>query len=597
MVIREFLRKYGWAYLPGLLFLALNSWIQSKAPGALGDAIDLLYDGATWSVLLRQAGIIALIGIGVFAARFVWRLFIIGNARKMEVFLREKLYLKLLSLPLDFYGRTASGDLMAYAISDVGAVRMAFGPVLAQSFNGFVIALLSILGMIREVDWRMTLLALAPVPFAAIATMLLGNQVQKRSSQAQRLFASLSGFVNESISGIKVTKAFARESVREQQFAEISDEMRDANVKLTESSSLIIPAVTISFGLSYAAALIIGGSAVVSGSMGAGTLVTFLGYLLLVQQPTVQLGNIINRLQRGLASWKRLAGIFDEPSIPRVESEIDKRFIDDFKPSVRVKDMSCRREGADSDTLSGIDFDLEPGRTLGISGSTGSGKTTLLGLIMKLIPVGDGQIFVSGRDINQIPAATLRSQIGYVPQDGFLFSATIAENIAFTAPLSDESDKRCFTQTIDMERVRECARIACIADEIESFPDGFETEVGERGTHLSGGQKQRVSLARALYSNPKLLILDDTLSAVDNITEHKLIENLGLSKKWQNSEVSIIIVSHRLSALVHCDEIIHLEDGKIVERGTHNELMRLGGYYAATYEKQQNEEEYSKNGK
>lgn len=597
MVIREYLRKFGWLYLPGLLFLAINSYVQSLAPGALGGAIDLLSDGASKPELLRQAGVIALIGVGAFAAKFVWRLLIIGNARKLETFLREKLYLKLLSLPLDFFSHTTSGDLMAYAISDVGAVRLTFGPVLAQSFNGFVVAALSILGMVREVDWRMTLLALAPVPFAAAATMLLGSQVQKRSSQAQKLFANLSGFVNESISGIKVTKAFAREGVREQQFAEISDEMRDANVKLTESSSLIIPAVTVSFGLSYAAALIIGGNAVISGKMGAGTLVTFLGYLLLVQQPTVQLGNIINRLQRGLASWKRLSAIFNEPSIPRVEDTLDRRMIAEFKPSVRVQNMSCRRENADHDTLTDISFDLKPGKTLGISGSTGSGKTTLLALLMKLIPVDDGQIFVSGRDINEIPAATLRSQIGYVPQDGFLFSSTIAENIAFSAPLIDENDSKCYEQKIDFERVKECAKIACIADEIEKFPYGFSTEVGERGTHLSGGQKQRVSLARALYSKPKLLILDDTLSAVDNITEHRLIENLGLSEKWQNSETSIIIVSHRLSALVHCDEIIHLEGGRIVERGTHDELLKLGGYYASTYEKQQNEEENSKNGK
>ncbi len=593
MVIREFLRKYGWAYLPGMIFLALNSYIQSKAPAALGDAIDLLSDGAPKEKVLKQAGIIALIGLGVFAARFVWRLFIIGNARKMEVFLREKLYLKLLCLPLDFYQKHTSGDLMAYAISDVGAVRITFGPVLAQSFNGIVIAGLSIIGMISEVDWRMTLLALAPVPLAAGTTIFLGNKVQKRFGRVQKLFSKLSGFVGESISGIKVTKAFAKESERERQFDEISDEMRDANVKLAETSSLITPAVTATFGLSYAAALIIGGNAVIAGSMGAGTLVTFLGYLLLVQQPIVQLGNIINRVQRGLASWKRLSAIFDEPSIKPREDEIDKRIIEEFKPAVRAKNLTCRREGADHDTLSDVNFDLRPGRTLGISGSTGSGKTTLLSLLMKLIPAGDGEIFVSERDINKIPAATLRSQIGWVPQDGFLFSATIAENIAFSAPFSDKDGK----PIVDMERVKACAKIACIADEIEKFPDGYETEVGERGTHLSGGQKQRVSLARALYSSPKLLLLDDTLSAVDNITEKKLIENLGLSKKHENSETSIIIVSHRLSALVHCDEIFHLESGKIVERGTHEELLALGGYYASTYEKQQNEEEADKNGK
>lgn len=590
MVIREFLKKYGWAYLPGFVFLALNSWLQSKTPGALGKAVDILSEPSPdRDALLRQAGIIAALGAGVFAARFVWRLFIIGNARRMEVFLREKLYLKLLSLPLGFFQKNTSGDLMAYAINDVGAVRMTFGPVLAQSFNGMLIAALAIIGMVREVDLRMTLLALAPVPIAAAATIILGNQVQKRFGQVQKLFSKLSGFVNESISGIKVTKAFASEETRESEFAAVSDDMREANIKLAESSSLINPAVTASFGLSYAAALIIGGNAVINGAMGAGTLVTFLGYLLLVQQPIVQLGNIINRIQRGLASWKRLAAIYDEPAIPALESKLDEKLADSFVPSVRADALSFRREDESDDsaeyTLSDVSFDLKPGGTLGISGSTGSGKTTLLALILKLYPVERGQLFVSGLDVNDITAATLRSKVGWVPQDGFLFSATIAENIAFSAPISENGSK----QQIDMDRVRECARIACIADEIESFPDGYETEVGERGTHLSGGQKQRVSLARALYASPRLLILDDTLSAVDNITERRLIENLGLSRERVGSDMSIIIVSHRLSALVHCDEILHFEDGRIIERGTHEQLLALGGSYASVFAKQQEE--------
>lgn len=589
MVILEFFKKYGWAYLPGFLFLAINSFAQSKAPAALGEAIDMLGEGVTKEQLLRQAGVIALIGLVAFAAKIVWRLFIIGSARKMEVFLRDKLYLKLLSLPIDFYNKHTSGDLMAYAISDVGAVRMTFGPVLAQSFNGIVTAVLAIVGMAGEVDIKMTLCALAPVPFAAAATILLGNRVRVKSERAQKLFSRLSGFVGESISGIRVTKAFAKESIREKQFDEISSEMRDANVELAEISSMITPAVNAAFGLSYAVALIFGGNAVVSGSMGAGTLVTFLGYLLLVQQPIVQLGNIINRVQRGLASWKRLSEIFNEPSIPAFDSRLEQSIIDKFTPSIRAKALTFRRSDSELDALSNVSFDLAPGKMLGISGRTGSGKSTLISLIMKLEPITDGKLFISGRDINDIPAATLRSQIGWVPQDGFLFSATIAENIAFASPISGDA-----SQAIDLDRVRECARIACIADEIEALPEGYSTEVGERGTHLSGGQKQRVSLARALYSNPRLLLLDDTLSAVDNLTERRMIENLRSAKAHGFSETSIIMISHRLTALVDCDEIIHLEDGKIVERGTHSELLALGGRYASTFAKQMEDD---KNGK
>ncbi len=577
MVIIEFLKKYGWLYIPGVFFLMLNSYVQTRAPEALGDAIDILSEPSpVREALYKQALVIALIGVGAFVFRFVWRLFIIGNARKMEVFLREKLYLKLQELPVSYFRHQTSGDLMAYAINDVGAVRMTFGPVLAMGFNSIVTAVLSILGMMDEVAVSMTLLALAPVPFALIATTVLGSQVQKRSLTVQKLFSKLSGFVNESITGVKVIKSFARENTREGQFNDISTEMRDANVKLAYTSAMVNPAVTIAFGLSYTLALIVGGNAVIAGTLSAGELVTFLGYLALVQMPVIQLGNIIQRIQRGLASYKRLMAIFNEPSIPKSESEIKKSIVERFKPDVKATSLTFRypdAEDGQGNALEDISFSVKAGGTLGICGSTGCGKSTLLNIIAKIQTVDDGMLSVGEWDLNEMPAATLRKFIGYVPQDGFLFSASVAQNIALG-------------MEIDMDRVRECARLACICDEIEAFPKGFETEVGERGTHLSGGQKQRVSLARALYRSPNLLLLDDTLSAVDNLTEQRLIKNLGLGGDRKASDPTVIIVSHRLSALVHCDEIIHIDDGRITERGTHDELIALGGAYAETYRKQ-----------
>ena len=577
MVILEFLKKYGWLYLPGMFFMLLNSYVQTRAPEALGDAIDILSEPSpVWEVLLRQAGIIAFIGIATFVLRFIWRLFIIGNARRMECFLREKLYLKLQTLPVSFFRHQTSGDLMAYAINDVGAVRMTFGPVLAMGINSIVTAALSIFGMIAEVELTMTLLALAPVPLAILATSMLGTAVQKKSLRVQKLFSGLSGFVGESISGVKVIKSFAREEIRERQFNDISTEMRDANVDLAYTSSLINPAVSVAFGLSYAIALIAGGNAVIAGSLSGGDLVTFLGYLTLVQMPVIQLGNIINRIQRGLASYKRLNEIFKADAIPEKEREVSDKIIERFSPDVKADHLSFRYPDAtpeQPDALTDVSFRVKAGGTLGITGPTGCGKSTLLHIIAKLQFVPDGMVSVGEWDVNEMPAATLRSMMGVVPQDGFLFSATIAENIALG-------------KDIDMDRVRECARIACICDEIDAFPDGFDTEVGERGTHLSGGQKQRVSLARALYASPKLLLLDDTLSAVDNITERRLIENLGLAKERTGSDTTIIIVSHRLSALEHCDEIIHIEDGRVTERGTHAELLALNGAYAETWRKQ-----------
>ena len=588
-MIKEFLKKYGYLYIPGLIFLALNSYIQSLAPDALGKAIDLLAaPSLSRDAVLRQAGIIALIGVGIFAARFIWRLFIIGNARRMEIFLREKLYLKLQAMPVNYLQSHNSGDLMAYAINDVGAVRITFGPVLAQSVNGIVIALLSIFGMARETDLGVTLLALAPVPFAAAATIILGGKVQQRFGKVQKLFSGLSGFVNESIAGIKVTKAFAKEDVREAEFGEISGKMRDANVSLVNASSLISPAVTVSFGLSYALALIFGGGAVEAGKMGVGSLVSFLGYLTLVQQPIVQLGTIINRVQRGLASYKRLKAVFDEPSVPAFDRVLNESVARGLVPSVEVENVVAAYEDPkldedgftltentgnnDHPALNGVSMSVPAGGSLGIAGATGSGKTTLFQLIMKLRPTLSGTIKIGGVDINDLPAATLRSVTGYVPQDGFLFSATIAENIALG-------------KEVDTDRVKECARLACIADECEAFPDGYETQVGEGGTHLSGGQKQRVALARALYGAPKLLLLDDTLSAVDSRTEGRLNANLFDSPELQN--VTKIVISHRLSSLERCDKIVVFDNGRIAESGTHAELLALNGLYAAAWKKQE----------
>ena len=430
MVILEFLKKYGWLYLPGMFFMLLNSYVQTRAPEALGDAIDILSEPSpVWEVLLRQAGIIAFIGIATFVLRFIWRLFIIGNARRMECFLREKLYLKLQTLPVSFFRHQTSGDLMAYAINDVGAVRMTFGPVLAMGINSIVTAALSIFGMIAEVELTMTLLALAPVPLAILATSMLGTAVQKKSLRVQKLFSGLSGFVGESISGVKVIKSFAREEIRERQFNDISTEMRDANVDLAYTSALINPAVSVAFGLSYAIALIAGGNAVIAGTLSGGDLVTFLGYLTLVQMPVIQLGNIINRIQRGLASYKRLNAIYKAESVPEKEHKIDEKIIERFTPDVKADHLSFRYPDAtpeQPDALTDVSFRVKAGGTLGITGPTGCGKSTLLHIIAKLQFVPDSMVSVGEWDASEMPAATLRSMMGVVPQDGFLFSATIA---------------------------------------------------------------------------------------------------------------------------------------------------------------------------
>lgn len=577
MIVKKFLKKYGWLYIPGIIFLAINSRIQTLAPLALGNAIDLLEQMTPEKALIwRQAGIILLIAVGVFVTRFIWRMMIIRNARSMECFLREELFVKLQNMPISFFSKRRSGDLLAYAINDVGAVRMTFGPVLAQGLNGIITGSLSIWAMVKEVDGRLTLLALIPIPIAVISIIVIGNLVQKRFRRVQELFSQLSGLVNESIMGVRVIKTFAREKEWKEEFEHTSDDMQNANIKLTDTSALLNPITVITFGLSYAISLIYGGYLVMQGTLALGDLVAFLGYLLLIQNPVVALGRIVNMLHRGLASYKRLNEIFTMDGVP--ESEMAE-YHEMIYGGIEAKDLSFTYPGASQPALSHVNFKLAAGGTLGIAGKTGSGKSTLVGLLLKFFEAPKGTLFLDGQDICDIPAKAVRDATGYVPQDGFLFSTSIENDIAF------------YTPNTSLAQVKEAAKLANIDDDIEAFPKGYETEVGERGTRLSGGQKQRISLARALVRNPNLLILDDTLSAVDNITEKTIVGNLNGVLKDKTS----IIISHRLSALRGADLILFMEDGKVIEAGTHEELMNLGGVYAETYEKQSKQQEAEEN--
>ncbi len=568
-MIIKFLKKYAWIYIPGIVFLALNSRVKTLVPKALGEAIDLLKVPDTPAGLVyHQALLIFLLAFLIFATQFVWRMCVIGNARRLECFLREEYFIKLQSLPMSFFSKHGSGDLMAYAINDVGAVRMTFGPVLAMGINGIITGALSIFSMAGEIDSRLTLFALLPVPVAVVAIVVLGKMVQSRFKRVQELFARISGFVNESIMGVRVVKAFARESQWEKEFNGLSEKMQQANVRLADISALINPIVAVSFGLSYAVSLIYGGQLVMEGQLELGELVAFQGYLLLVQTPVMQLGRIINMIQRGLASYQRLREIYDEKGLPEEETRPYPRAI---KGSIRVSHLTYTYPGRREAALQDVSFELPEGCCLGIAGATGCGKTTLLNLLLKFYPAPDGTISIDGTDINQIPAFALRGACGYVSQDGFLFSSSIEENIRFYMP------------GIGLEEVRQAARTADIDEEIMRFPEQYRTQVGERGTHLSGGQKQRISLARALVRKPRILLLDDTLSAVDNVTEKNIIGNL----KTSCGENTSIIVSHRLSAIAHADIILYMENGKIVEQGTHDQLMAKGGQYASTYLKQE----------
>lgn len=568
-MLKKFFAKYGWRYVPGAAFLLLCAWLTTRSPIILGNAIDAV-EARDWGTFIHQVWMLLAVALGVFVTRDIWRYFIVLTSREMEIYLRDRLYYHLQLLPVRFYGTHRSGDLMAYAINDVNAVRMMSGMVFAQVLNSLSSFAFSIFSMAGEIDPRLTLYALIPVPFAVAAVLIIGQQIQIRFRRVQELFSLLSGHVQENINGMRVLKAFAQEGRQYEAYGRESDEKRQSNVRLYRMTALLNPVITVLFGVSYMIGIIYGGSLVVSGTITLGNYVSFNAFLTIIVGPIMAIGRISNTLQRGIASYKRLGALMREEEIPEFERTPDGKSVGG---DIEIRGLTFKYEGAPAPSLRNIVLTIREGGTLGIVGPTGSGKSTLMQLLMKMLPVPPGTIRIGGRDVADIPAVALREAVGYVPQDGFLFNESLKENIDFFSGAS-------------IAEIEEAARVAGLAGDIARMPEGYETICGERGNHLSGGQRQRASLARALVRDPKLLLLDDTLSAVDAHTEGEILSALS----GELRDKTAVIIAHRLTAVKNADEIIYLEEGMIVERGTHGELIRLGGKYADMWEKQQREE-------
>jgi len=564
-ILLDFFNKHKISYMIGIFFMLLTSYIQTLFPKVLGDTVDILKeDHFRFSSVYTKIGYILLIAIGTFASTHIWRNMVMGNGRKLECDLREKLFDHFLILSPEFYIKRKAGDLIAYAINDINAVRMTFGPATAMAINGVVICAISIYSMTRSINIKVTLLALIPVPIIVFFMFHIGKLVRKRFKKVQENFSLISDRVQENISGIRVIKAYVQEDKEVEKFETLNSQMAESNMDMIRISAYLSPMIELCFTISFVLNLIIGGNMVLDGTISLGKFVAFNGYLTMIINPVISIGRIMTIFQRGMASLGRLNEIFTvTPDIKEPEHCIKTS----VKGPIEINNLSFSYSDSEKEVLKDINLSIPDGCTLGIVGKMGSGKTTLINLLLKLYNVPSGKIYFDGTDINQCQLTGLRNSFGFVPQDNFLFHTSILDNIRF------------FKDIYSDEEVEEAAKNCCVYDSIKNFPDGFHTILGEKGINISGGQKQRISIARALLKNPDILILDDALSAIDTITESEIIHNL---KKVRENKTTII-VALRISAVMNADKIIVLDDGKIIEQGTHSELLEKKGAYYDIY--------------
>jgi ATP-binding cassette, subfamily B, multidrug efflux pump len=569
-LIIDFIKKHPASYIIGIIFMLLTSYIQALFPRVLGNTIDILKtNNFNKSDVKINIIYLLIIAAATFITTYAWRNLIIANARKLECSLRESLFYHFQKLSPDFYSNHKTGDLIAYAINDISAVRMTFGPATAMSINGISICIISIYSMITVIDWKITLIALLPIPAIVFFMLKIGSLIQKRFRKVQECFAAISDRIQENIYGIRVIKAYVQETSEMKNFEVVNNNMMDANINMIKVSSFLSPLIEAGFSISFVINLIWGGNMVLNGTITLGSFVAFNGYLTMIMNPIKSIGRIITIYQRGIASLKRLNEIFNQKSdITDGKLMLDTK----IKGSIEFRNLTFSYNGT-STVLKNINLKIPTGSTLGIIGETGSGKSTLVSLLLKLYNVEDGMIYIDNNDINEYSLSALREAFGYVPQDNFLFSATVYDNIKFFK--SDYTDKAA----------QEAAKASSIYDSILSLSGGFNSFIGERGVNLSGGQKQRIAIARALIKDSPIFILDDSLSAVDTITEDTILTNL---KKIRKDKTSIVI-AHRISAVEDLDNIIVLSKGQIVESGNHEQLMAKGGQYYEIYKEQYKE--------
>ena len=570
------IRKLGWflklekrRYIIGILALSLVSVFNLIPPKVIGDIVDKIEAGnLTNSQLFINIIYLVLAAFIMYGLRYVWRVYIFGAAYNLGRILRFRLFQHFTKMSPSFYQKYRTGDLMAHATNDVNAVVMVAGGGVMSAVDASITALVTLFTMVFLISVKLTLIAVIPLPFLAYATNKLGEKNHQSFKEAQESFSDLNNKVQESVSGIRVTKSFGYGNDEINSFKETNKKVFSKNIIASKYNALFDPMVLVFVGLSYTLTLIFGGIFISRGEISVGNLVTFVTYLDMLVWPLQAIGWLFNIGQRGDVSYTRIEKLLaEENDVVEKENTISAH---NGRLEYNINSFSYVGE----ETLSDIKFAINKGQTLGIVGVTGSGKTTLLKLLLREYDVEDGSIYLNNHNIKDYKLNDLRSLIGYVPQDQVLFAMSIKENIRFAD--DNYTDKQ----------VEDITKVCGIYDDIVNMTDGFDTIIGERGVSLSGGQKQRMAMSRALIMNPEILILDDSLSAVDAKTEHLILENL----KEERSGKTTIITAHRLSAIVHADLIIVMDNGKIIECGTHDQLIAQDGWYKETYNTQQLEE-------
>jgi ATP-binding cassette subfamily B protein len=588
-----YVERYRRAFLLGLFCSVATTLITLVAPLVLQRAIDSLTSGVTRGTLAMYGA--TLLGIGIVGGlfRFWTRQILIGASRDIEYDMRNDFYAHLQVLPLSYFQTHRTGDLMSRATSDLNAVRMMIGPSIMYSSNT-LLTFVAALSLMLAIDAKLTLLSLIPLPFVSISVKYFGSAIHREFEQIQAQLSEVSAVAQEALSGVRVVRAYRQEDAELARFERANLEYLRRNRKLIAIQGLFFPSMSLFLGLGATLVLWLGSQEVIRGRITLGQFVAFFSYLTMLSWPMIAFGWVTNMLQRGTASWKRMLEVLDTAPIIRDVSENSPAAgtgshaagqaagvaLHSLRGEIEFRHLTFSY--GETTVLHDVSVQIPAGQTTAIVGVTGSGKSTLIGLLARLHEPPPGTVFIDGVDVRTLPLALLRGSIGFVPQEPFLFSDTLADNVAFGLDATGTlgSDAR-------VQRIEEAAAIARLDKDLSDFPNGYATMVGERGITLSGGQKQRTAIARAVVIDPRILILDDSLSAVDTYTEEEILARLGGVMRSRTS----IIVAHRISTVRGADQILVLDQGRIVERGSHESLVAANGVYAALHRKQLLEEE------